>query len=125
MHLSPMYTIFLYSGRFRGVVCSSPPSYHLSRTYYYYYYYQFYQLGTRGFHKKAKPVRYVTKDMQKDGCSYGRNYHIDEIKYNNLYAYASSDTCYHPATKKLIRQKNATQVGMARNHKIKNTNSNR
>ena len=28
-----------------------------------YYYYQFYRLGTGGFHKKAKPVRYVTQSQ--------------------------------------------------------------
>ena len=31
---------------------------------YYYYYYQFYRLGTGGFHKKAKPVRYVTQSQR-------------------------------------------------------------
>ena len=32
--------------------------------YYYYYYYQFYRLGTGGFHKKAKPVRYATQSQR-------------------------------------------------------------
>ena len=27
-------------------------------------YYQFYRLGTGGFHKKAKPVRYVTQSQR-------------------------------------------------------------
>ena len=29
-----------------------------------YYYYQFCRLGTGGFHKKAKPVRYVTQGQR-------------------------------------------------------------
>ena len=33
----------------------------LETHYYYYYYYQFYRLSTGGFHKKAKPVRYVSQ----------------------------------------------------------------
>ena len=32
---------------------------------YYYYYYQFYRLDTGGFHKKAKPVRYVTQSQRE------------------------------------------------------------
>ena len=57
--------------------------------------------------------------------SYGRNHHIDEKTKYHMHMYPRTHATTPATTTKLIRQKNTTQVAMARNKvhvNIKNTN---